>query len=239
MMTGSKTVPSVLAGGLSRRSFVVGAAAALAACQSERVAQTSGAVLAQANTGSFDPALMSMYGPMPNEKFPMEAIDLSYVDPRFYREVVDTPPNIKSKPGNIVVSPGTRYLYYVMEDGKSMRYGVGVGRTGFGWSGDAVIRRKETWPTWTPPPEMVKRDPLAAPFANGMPGGLDNPLGARAMYLYQGDNDTLYRVHGTTEPWTIGQAVSSGCIRLINHDVIDLYNRVALGTSVKVLSDVA
>ncbi|MFO1183704.1 MAG: L,D-transpeptidase [Bauldia sp.] len=221
---------------ITRRSFVVGAAAALAACQSERLPQ--GATTLASSSG-FDPAAMSMYGPLPNEKFPIEAIDLSYVDPRFYRSQVPTPPAIKAKPGSIVVSPGTRYLYYVLDSGQSMRYGVGVGRDGFRWSGDAVIKRKESWPTWTPPPEMVKRDPLAAPFANGMLGGPDNPLGARALYLYQGENDTLYRIHGTTEPWTIGQAVSSGCIRLINHDIIDLHSRVAIGTGVHVLGDFA
>lgn len=221
---------------LNRRNFVLGAAATLAACQSERLPQGATTL---ATPSGFDPALVAMYGPVPSEKFPMEAIDLSYIDPRFYREQVETPAGIKAKPGNIVVSPGTRYLYYVMDNGRSMRYGVGVGRDGFRWAGNAVVRRKESWPTWTPPPEMVKRDPLAAPFAAGMPGGPDNPLGARALYLYQGDQDTLYRIHGTTEPWTIGQAVSSGCIRLINHDIIDLHSRVALGTQVQVLGDYA
>lgn len=122
-----------------------------------------------------------------------------------------------------------------MKDGEAMRYGVGVGREGFAWAGRARIRRKAEWPKWTPPAEMIKRRPDLAKYRNGMPGGPDNPLGARALYLYQGSRDTLYRIHGTNEPWTIGQAMSSGCIRLLNDDVKDLYNRVGLGTRVVVL----
>jgi lipoprotein-anchoring transpeptidase ErfK/SrfK len=117
----------------------------------------------------------------------------------------------------------------------AMRYGIGVGREGFSWSGDAVIQRKAEWPKWTPPAEMVARDPKAAEWANGLPGGLSNPLGARALYLFQGNRDTLYRIHGTTEPYSIGTNVSSGCIRLINQDIVDLYSRVPVGTRVVVL----
>ena len=111
-----------------------------------------------------------------------------------------------------------------------------IGREGFGWSGGATVGSKQQWPKWFPPPEMVARDPKAAPYANGMEGGINNPLGARALYLYQGKKDTLFRIHGTNEPWSIGQAVSSGCIRLLNQDIIDLYDRVPIGTSVVVLA---
>jgi lipoprotein-anchoring transpeptidase ErfK/SrfK len=135
----------------------------------------------------------------------------------------------------IVVDPNQRFLYLVMKDGKSMRYGIGVGRQGFSWSGDAVIKAKRVWPDWYPPAEMVARDPAAAPWANGMPGGIQNPLGARALYLYQGNKDTLYRLHGTADASSIGRAVSSGCVRMLNQDIIDLYNRTPIGTKVLVL----
>jgi lipoprotein-anchoring transpeptidase ErfK/SrfK len=116
-----------------------------------------------------------------------------------------------------------------------MRYGIGVGRQGFSWSGEARIQHKAKWPRWTPPASMVKRDKFAAKWAQGMPGGPKNPLGARALYLFQGGVDTLYRIHGTFVPSSIGKAVSSGCIRMLNVDVADLYERVSLGTRVIVL----
>jgi lipoprotein-anchoring transpeptidase ErfK/SrfK len=124
----------------------------------------------------------------------------------------------------------------------AVRYGVGVGKAGFGWSGTATIRDKQEWPDWYPPKEMFGRRPELMeqmgelPGGPGMPGGPGNPLGARALYLWQGNKDTLYRIHGTFEPWTIGTNVSSGCIRMINQDVIDLYNHTPTGTKVVVLS---
>jgi lipoprotein-anchoring transpeptidase ErfK/SrfK len=138
-------------------------------------------------------------------------------------------------PGTLIVDSEHRFLYLVLGEGTAKRYGVGVGREGFGWSGIAVVKRKTEWPTWVPPQEMIARDPKAARWPNGMPGGPDNPLGARALYLYQGDVDTLMRIHGTPEPVSIGRAVSSGCIRMLNADVIELYDRVPLGTKVVVL----
>jgi len=128
-------------------------------------------------------------------------------------------------PGTIVVSTSERRLYYVLEKGKALRYGIGVGRPGFTWAGTKTVTRKAEWPGWTPPPQMLKRRP---DLPRHMPGGPDNPLGARAMYL----GSTLYRIHGSNEPDTIGQAVSSGCIRMINEDVIDLYERVKVGARV-------
>jgi lipoprotein-anchoring transpeptidase ErfK/SrfK len=139
------------------------------------------------------------------------------------------------RPGTIIVDTRKRTLFYVLPEGRAISYGVGVGREGFTWSGIARVGRKAEWPRWIPPAEMVARDPLAAKYANGMPGGRNNPLGARALYLFQGDTDTLFRIHGTREPWTIGYAVSSGCIRMLNREVIDLYNRVEVGTKVVVL----
>jgi lipoprotein-anchoring transpeptidase ErfK/SrfK len=139
------------------------------------------------------------------------------------REVVDYKSNLR--PGTIVVETSERRLYFVLPDGKAVKYGIGVGRDGFRWSGTHHITRKAEWPGWTPPPQMRKRVPDLPAY---MPGGPDNPLGARALYI----GSTLYRLHGTSEPWTIGQAVSSGCIRLTNDDVIDLYNRVNVGATV-------
>jgi len=131
------------------------------------------------------------------------------------------------KPGTVVVETGERRLYLVLEDGKALKYGVGVGRDGFTWSGQHKVTRKAEWPGWTPPEAMRKRVPGLPAY---MPGGPDNPLGARALYI----GSTLYRLHGTSEPWSIGQAVSSGCIRLTNEDIIDLYDRVQVGATVVV-----
>lgn len=132
----------------------------------------------------------------------------------------------------IVVNTKERRLYYVYEDGKALKYGIGVGREGFEWSGKNQISRKAEWPGWTPPPEMIARERAKGRILPAyMEGGVKNPLGARALYI----GSTLYRIHGTAEPWTIGQAVSSGCIRLTNDDVVDLYERVKVGTKVVVL----
>lgn len=138
-------------------------------------------------------------------------------------------------PGTIIVDPHNRFLYLVEPDGQARRYGVGVGRAGFGWSGTASVQRRAEWPTWTPPASMIERQPELEEWRHGMPGGVDNPLGARALYLYSGGRDTLYRIHGTNQPWTIGKAVSSGCIRMRNEDVTDLYERAKIGAKVIVM----
>lgn len=151
---------------------------------------------------------------------------------RAYKGKSIVPYRTRAEPGTIVISTRKRRLFYVLPDGAAISYGVGVGRFGFTWRGIAKVGRKAEWPSWHPPAEMIERDPLAAKYANGMPGGPDNPLGARALYLFEGNRDTLYRIHGTREPWTIGYAVSSGCIRMLNDEVIDLYNRVKIGTKV-------
>jgi lipoprotein-anchoring transpeptidase ErfK/SrfK len=133
--------------------------------------------------------------------------------------------------GSILVKTGARKLYFILPGGKAIEYHVGVGREGFTWSGTNVITRKAEWPDWRPPPEMIARERARGhELAPLVPGGPGNPLGARALYI----GDTLFRIHGTTEPWSIGQAVSSGCIRMVNAEVIDLYDRVALGAAVVV-----
>jgi lipoprotein-anchoring transpeptidase ErfK/SrfK len=147
-------------------------------------------------------------------------------DPQFERQLVDF--DGRQAPGTIIIDTSRRYLYLVQPDGKALRYGVGVGRAGFEWHGTRAIARKAEWPDWRPPAEMLRRRPDLPTY---MAGGPRNPLGARAMYL----GGTLYRIHGSNEPHTIGQAVSSGCIRMRNEDVIDLYDRVRVGTKVVVL----
>jgi lipoprotein-anchoring transpeptidase ErfK/SrfK len=166
------------------------------------------------------------------EPHPIAPVDLSKIDERYWRQLVPDPTGEPA--GTIVVDPDAKFLWLVLEGGQAMRYGVGVGRDGFDWKGRATVARKASWPTWTPPREMIARQPEVAQWAAGMPGGADNPLGARALYLYQGRVDTLYRIHGTAEAWSIGRSVSSGCIRLLNADIIDLYGRVPVGSQVLV-----
>jgi lipoprotein-anchoring transpeptidase ErfK/SrfK len=175
----------------------------------------------------------SLLVPATNEPYPVAPVDISSIPPQYRRQIVRNPTG--EPPGTIVVDPGQRLLYLVEADGNARRYGIGVGREGFGWSGAAVVGAKREWPKWFPPVEMQARDERAREFANGMDGGPQNPLGARALYLHQDGRDTLYRIHGTAEPQSIGRAVSSGCIRMLNADVIDLYARVPIGTRVVVL----
>jgi lipoprotein-anchoring transpeptidase ErfK/SrfK len=147
-------------------------------------------------------------------------------DPRYQRQVVDY--HGPEKPGTVIINTPERLLYLIQSDGKALRYGIGVGRPGFTWAGVKTVTMKKEWPDWRPPDEMLRRKPELPHF---MPGGPENPLGARALYL----GDTLYRIHGSNEPWTIGTQVSSGCIRMRNEDVIDLYNRVPVGARVIVI----
>jgi lipoprotein-anchoring transpeptidase ErfK/SrfK len=148
------------------------------------------------------------------------------VDPKYFRQVVAY--NGPEKPGTIIIDTPQRFLFLVQENGTAVRYGIGVGRPGFTWAGAKAVTAKREWPDWTPPPEMLERRPDLPHF---MAGGPENPLGARALYL----GSSLYRIHGSNEPWTIGQAVSSGCIRMRNEDVVDLYERVKVGTKVLVM----
>jgi lipoprotein-anchoring transpeptidase ErfK/SrfK len=230
---------------LSRRAFLrdsalTGAAFLLAGC----VAEPEGIVdpaLVQSMPGPLgpNPNYALMYAPIATERFPIPGIDLTRIDPVFLRQEV--PYHTAEAPGTIVIDPAAHYLYYTQPYGRAIRYGVGVGKQGFEWNGIATIDSKQEWPDWYPPPEMIERRPDLEPQLTqlqsgvGVPGGPTNPLGARAMYLWQDGKDTLYRIHGTVEPYSIGQSVSSGCIRMINQDAIDLYSRVALGTQVKVL----
>ena len=155
------------------------------------------------------------------------ADDSYQLDPEWQKQVVLY--RTTEAPGTIIISSAERHLYLIQPGGRAIRYGIGVGRDGFQWQGLLNIARKAEWPDWTPPPEMIARQPYLPRFMAGGPG---NPLGARAMYL----GSTLYRIHGSNEPETIGQAVSSGCFRMVNEDVIDLYNRVSVGAKVIVMN---
>jgi lipoprotein-anchoring transpeptidase ErfK/SrfK len=160
--------------------------------------------------------------------------NLKKIPNSFHKQLVDYPGT--EWPGTLIVDPEHRHLYHVLENNQAIRFGVGVGREGFAWAGEAKIGMKRRWPRWLPPEEMVVRDENAAKWANGMPGGPENPLGARALYLYANGADTLYRIHGTNDPSSIGKALSSGCIRMLNQDIADLYLRVPVGSKVVVLS---
>lgn len=156
------------------------------------------------------------------------------LEERFLPQVVRTPYDYLA--GTIVVVPREKYLYLVDGAGFARRYGIGVGKAGLAFSGLAIIGKKAKWPSWRPTDNMIRRDPKKyARYAGGVPGGANNPLGSRALYLYRNDRDTLYRIHGTTEPWTIGKAVSNGCVRMVNEHVEDLYERVAVGAQVVVV----
>ena len=165
--------------------------------------------------------------------FPIQSTDMSKIPKRFHRQVVAW--EGLEEPGVIIIDPAQRFLYLTLESGAALRFGVGVGRAGFAWSGEALIGMKRRWPRWLPPEEIVYRDAKAAKWANGMPGGPENPLGARALYLHANGEDTLFRIHGTNEPASIGKAMSSGCIRMLNEDVESLFLRVPIGTRVVVL----
>ncbi len=206
--------------------------------QLERKGETQTASARSRLFGLGDPSLKFIddYGARVDGGFPVAAIPVKQVDKRLYRQSVSY--RTRHKPGTIVVDTSARYLYLVQSGNRAMRYGIGVGRAGFSWSGEAHIGWKQKWPKWTPPEEMIARKPSLAKYCadcGGMPGGPANPLGARALYLMKDGKDTLYRLHGTPQWQSIGTAASSGCIRLMNQDIIDLYQRVPTGTKVVVI----
>ncbi|KFB11418.1 L,D-transpeptidase [Nitratireductor basaltis] len=172
----------------------------------------------------------SEYGAVRDAGYSLPRIPIEKVASKYHRQVVNY--DTREKPGTIIVDTSEKFLYFVMPDGKAMRYGIGVGRAGFEWTGTARIAMKREWPTWTPPAAMIRREPKLKKWAGGMPPGTSNPLGARALYLYRGGSDTGYRLHGTPEWNSIGKAMSSGCIRLMNQDIIDLYERAEVGAKV-------
>ncbi len=175
-------------------------------------------------------AYTASYTSVTDAGYTLPAIPRDKIPAQYRRQVVSFPTD--EKPGTIIVDTQQKFLYLVLGDDQAMRYGIGVGREGFEWSGTARVAMKREWPTWTPPSQMIKRQPELAKFRNGMDPGLRNPLGARALYLFNKGGDTGYRLHGTPEWWSIGKAMSSGCIRMMNQDIIDLYDRADVGAKV-------
>mgnify|MGYP001430071773 CR=1 FL=1 len=221
---------------ITRRLFLGGAAmAALSGCTT--IGRTP-AQTAPATPPAPPQDFVVNYGPVLDEPYPIPAVPANVVPKRFWRQRVENP-FPEEAPGTIVIDPASFYLHLIEPGGTAMRYGIGVGRQGFSWSGTAVVQYKRKWPRWKAPDDMVKRNPELAPYsvaAGGMDPGPRNPLGARALYLFQNGEDTLYRIHGNPEAHSIGKAVSSGCIRLLNQDIIDLYDRVAPKAKVVVRS---
>lgn len=219
---------------LSRRAFVLGATltgvSAISACThvaSSAIATEPPAFpppppVAEPTPETADYA--SMYAAVEDGGYALPAIPIDKVKKSLLRQQVTDPTG--EAPGTIVVNTAEKFLYLVGRDGTAMRYGVGLGRQGYSWKGRAVMQWKRKWPTWTPPDAMIKRDPKLEKWRNGMPPGLSNPLGSRALYIFQDGVDTLYRIHGSPEWRSIGTSASSGCVRMFNQDVMDLYERV-------------
>ncbi|MET3899536.1 lipoprotein-anchoring transpeptidase ErfK/SrfK [Devosia sp. UYZn731] len=215
---------------LTRRHFVLGASSlaslALAGCATSTPHPVDLPPQIPAN-------VREMYAALPLERFPIPSAQIALVDPLYWRqEVANT---TGEAAGTVVVDTPNRLLYWTMPNGRAMRYGVGIGRDGFAWAGRARIAYKREWPRWTPPATMIERQPELERYRHGMEPGLDNPLGPRALYIHNREGDTLYRIHGNMDARTIGQAVSSGCVRLLFQDVIDLYQRVPDGSPIVVI----
>lgn len=213
---------------LDRRTFLIASPFVVAGCVPQQAPVVdAGPVI--------DSYYLDMYASVPGEPHDVPAVDLTEIDPRFLRREVAYP--TRHAPGTIVVDIDNRYAYLVRPNGRAIRYGVGVGKQeAYNLTGVATVGRKAAWPGWTPTQSMIRREPdRYGPYAKGLPGGATNPLGARALYLYRNGTDTLYRLHGTNEPWTIGTTVSSGCIRFMNQDIMDLHRRVPSGTTVVIL----
>jgi lipoprotein-anchoring transpeptidase ErfK/SrfK len=221
---------------LSRRTLLAGFASigalTLAGCSTSGTTRLATAVATPVRA-TIPADVLALYAARPEEEFPVPAADISMLEPRYWRQEVDNPTG--EPEGRVVVDTVNYVLYFTMPNGRAMRYGVGLGRAGFEWSGEGHIAYKRKWPVWTPPAEMIERQPELEIYRRGQPPGLLNALGARALYIHQGNRDTLYRIHGTMDVATIGKAVSSGCVRLLFHDVIDLYDRVPNGAPIVVL----
>ncbi|PWK63699.1 L,D-transpeptidase [Aminobacter sp. AP02] len=186
--------------------------------------------LAGCSTDGVSRMFSNDYGGRVDAGYQIPTVPISKVPRKYHRQLVTY--ETAEKPGTIIVDTSEKFLYLVEPNGKAMRYGIGVGREGFEWQGTARIALKREWPTWTPPREMIQRQPELTKYAGGMEPGIKNPLGARALYLFNKGGDSGYRLHGTPEWNSIGKAMSSGCIRLMNQDIIDLYNRVEVGAKV-------
>ena len=209
---------------LDRRSFLFSAAVGLG---------TLGLAGCAADDDGSLAAAAKLYGPVADTRFSIPAVDVHKIDPKYFRTTVryDT----KEAPGTIIIDPAHYYVYRIEGDGNATRYGANVSRAGFLWSGEAYVGRKAEWPIWTPPKEMILRRPEARKYAGGMPGGLENPLGARTLYLYRNGAYTLFTIYSTSDPESIGTGVTSGCTGLLTQDMLDLYSRTPVKTKVIVL----
>ena len=220
---------------LGRRQFLASAASlsalALAGCATTTPQRL--VVAAAPVRHAVPPDVQMMYGPLEDEGYALRAADMTLVDPLYWRQQVADPTG--EKPGTVVVDTANRFLYHVGDAGMATRYGVGIGRDGFAWAGRAHIAYKKKWPTWTPPSEMSDRQPELEQYRHGREPGIGNPLGARAMYIHQGQVDTIYRIHGNPDETSIGKAVSSGCVRLLQQDVIHLADSVKTGSTLVVM----
>ncbi len=191
-------------------------------------------ILASTKAVAPEPPAAEIYTQRSDSNFIVPAVPVEKVPAEFQRQSIDYPTD--QPVGTIIINPAAKHLYLVTGRNKATRYGIAVGRAGFQWSGEALITGRKTWPTWTPPPEMIERKPELSKWEKGQPGGPTNPLGARALYLTTNGVDYGYRIHGTPEWFSIGKSASSGCIRMINQDVMDLFERVPDGTKVIVLN---
>lgn len=220
---------------LTRRLFCgAGLALPLSACLPQSPAEVSRSPVPPPDL----PPLPPIYGARPEEPYPVPAVPEGIVPPHLWRQSTANPfPD--EAPGSIVVNPLSGFLYLIETPETALRYGAGTGAAAFAWSGTARMQFKRAWPVWKAPDSMIARRPEFAPYSvakGGMPPGPGNPLGARALYLFQNGQDTLYRIHGACEPEYLGKRVSSGCVRLLDQDVIDLYDRVPHGATIRVLS---
>ncbi len=216
--------------GISRRSFMMGTAGAIGALGLAGCATPGAGLFGDIGAR---PAPRSVYNALPDERFPIPAADISRVPSQYLRHNVRYESD--EEPGTIIVDTPNFYVYRVEGDGRATRYGASVGAAGFLWNGEAYIGRKAEWPIWTPTPDQIGRDPSLVEHAGGMAPGLDNPLGARALYLYQDGVYTLYTIYGTYHTQIIGEGFGSGCIGLINQDIIHLFDQTPVGTKVIVL----
>ncbi|AGF76118.1 L,D-transpeptidase [Bartonella vinsonii] len=216
---------------LSRCAFLIAVLLALVGCATRH----SDMSFVPSQQVRYIPAEMqALYGPVTNEPYLLPAIDLSTIEPKFWRQEVLY--YTSYPPGTLVIDTQECFLYLIGKNGKALRYGIGVGKEGLAFEGEGVVQRKRRWPNWAPTAAMMAREPERyGHLGKGMPPGADNPLGARALYLFKNGQDTLFRIHGSHESWSIGRAISSGCIRLLNQDIIDLYDRVPVGARVVVL----
>jgi lipoprotein-anchoring transpeptidase ErfK/SrfK len=221
---------------MSRRTLLAGGSSllglALSGCATITAPVASGAAVRTAPGGGVPGEIASMYAAVVDDSFTVRASRMELVPERFWRQQVADPTG--EAPGSVVVDTHSHFLYHVGEHGVATRYGVGIGAAGFEWSGRAHIAYKRAWPRWTPPSDMIARQPELERYRYGMEPGPDNPLGPRALYIHQGNVDTLYRIHGNSDERTIGQSVSSGCVRMLPQDVMHLYDNVASGAALLV-----